>query len=126
MEEKKLTDEEIIKALDFCYSSPCCGSGCPYFNKHGRNFCVEDKALYKDMKRIVLEHAEQKAEIERLKIDIKNEKNWGKIQTKQAGQSTAKEILDKCIAIDKSTGGKGFVCIEAIAELAKGKGAEVE
>lgn len=65
-------------------------------------------------------------EIERLKIDIKNEKNWGKIQTKQARKETAKEILDKCIAIDKATGGKGFVCIEAIAELAKGKGVEVE
>lgn len=67
-----------------------------------------------------------KAEIERLKIDIKNEKNWGKIQTKQAVKDTAKGILDKCIAIDKATGGKGFVCIEAIAELAKGKGVEVE
>ena len=75
MEEKKLTDEEIVKALDFCYSSPCCGSGCPYFNKHGRNFCVEDKALYKDMKRIVQENAEQKTKIERLteELDLANE-----------------------------------------------------
>ena len=66
MEEKKLTDEEVIKALDICYTSPCCTNECPYFNKNGRNFCVENKALYKDMKRIVQEHAEQKAEIERL------------------------------------------------------------
>ena len=34
-----------------------------------------------------------KAEIERLKIDFKNEKNWGKIQTKQAVKDTAKEIF---------------------------------
>ena len=66
MDENKLTDEEIIKALDICYNEPCCSNECPYFNKHGRNFCVEDKALYKDMKRVVQEHAEQKAEIERL------------------------------------------------------------
>lgn len=66
MEEKKLTDEELIKALECCYNAPCCSNECPYFNKHGRNFCVEDKALYKDMKRIVQEHAEQKTEIERL------------------------------------------------------------
>lgn len=65
-EQKKLTDEEILKALDICYSAPCCTSECPYFNKYGRNFCVEDKALYKDMKRIVEEHIKQKAEIERL------------------------------------------------------------
>ena len=37
--------------------------------------------------------AKQKAEIERLKIDIKNEKNWGKIQTKQTVKDTAKEIF---------------------------------
>lgn len=72
MEEKKLTDEEIVKALEICYSSPCCTNECPYFNKHGRNFCVEDKALYKDMKRIVQEHAEQKAEIERLTEDYED------------------------------------------------------
>jgi hypothetical protein len=45
---------------------------------------------------------------------------------KQAVKDTAKEIYDKCIAIDKSTGCKGFVCIEDIAELVKCKGVEVE
>ena len=64
--ENKLTDEEIVKALEICYTTPCCTNECPYFNKQGRNFCIEDKALYKDIKRIVLEHTEQKAEIERL------------------------------------------------------------
>lgn len=37
-------------------------------------------------------------ENERLKIDLENEKNWGKIQTKQAEKDTAKEILK--IAVD--------------------------
>ena len=46
------------------------------------------------------------AEIERLKIDIKNEKNWGKIQTKQAVKDTAKEILDE---VSKHFGGKWLV-----------------
>lgn len=68
----------------------------------------------------------QKAEIERLKIDLENEKNWGKIQKRQAIKETAKDIYDKCIAIDKATGSNGFVCIEAIAELSKSKGVEVE
>lgn len=71
MEEKELTDEEIVKALDICFAFKGCTNECPYFNKNGRNFCVEDKALYKDLKRIVLEHAEQKAEIERLTEDVK-------------------------------------------------------
>ena len=65
MEEKKLTDEEVIKALDICYNDVHCSVDCPYFNLNGRNFC-QDKELYKDLKRIVQEHAEQKAEIERL------------------------------------------------------------
>lgn len=73
-EEKKLTDDTeidvgmIVKALDICYNSPCCTAECPYFNKNGRNLCVENKAFYRDMKRIAQEHAEQKAEIERLSL----------------------------------------------------------
>ena len=62
---KNLTDEEIVKALDICYNDVHCSVDCPYFNLNGRNFC-QDKELYKDLKRIVQEHAEQKAEIERL------------------------------------------------------------
>lgn len=64
--EKKLTDEEIVKALDVCYNSPCCNADCPYFNKNGRNLCLENKAFYRDMKRIAEEYVKQKAEIERL------------------------------------------------------------
>ena len=63
--EKKPTDEEVIKALEICYNDIHCSVDCPYFNLNGRNFC-QDKELYKDLKRIVLEHSEQKAEIERL------------------------------------------------------------
>lgn len=63
-----MTDEEIVKAIDKCFAIPMkCEDGCPYFNKDGRNFCVENNAFYKDLKRIVTEHAEQKSEIERLK-----------------------------------------------------------
>lgn len=70
MEEKKLTDEEIAKAIEKCFAFPMkCEDGCPYFNKHGINFCVEDKAFYNDMKRIVQEHSEQKAENERLQSE---------------------------------------------------------
>ena len=122
--EKKLTDEEIMKALDFCYSSPCCGCGCPYFNKHGRNFCVEDKALYKDLKRIVLEHADQKAEIERLtelqsrgsyrvaELSIENAELQKQVEelkvylasekvcSKQAVKDTAKEISKKVVDLN--------------------------
>lgn len=64
--EKKLTDEEIVKALDVCYNSPCCNADCPYFNKNGRNLCLENKAFYRDMKRIAEKYVKQKAEIERL------------------------------------------------------------
>lgn len=64
-EERKLTNEELLKALDICYNDVHCSVDCPYFNLNGKNFC-QDKELYKDLKRIVLEHSEQKAEIERL------------------------------------------------------------
>ena len=64
MDEKKLTDEEIVKAWDICNNTPSCVSECPYFNKHGKNFCMENKTLYKDIKRIVQEHAEYERKIE--------------------------------------------------------------
>ena len=65
------------------------------------------------------------AEIERLKIDIKNEKNWGKIQTKQAVKDTAKEIftdLLKEFSSRKSCGNADVV----VREMATWKGVEVE
>lgn len=74
MEEKKITDEEVIKALDICYKMPHCTSECPYFNKSGRNFCKDHK-LYNDLKRIVQEHAKQQAEIERLEKDV-HDMSW--------------------------------------------------
>ena len=62
--EKKLTDEEIVKAIDKCFAMPMkCEDGCPYFNKYGRNFCVEDKRFYHDVKDLI---QRQKAEIQNL------------------------------------------------------------
>ena len=51
--KNKLTDEEIVKALDICYNFKGCTNECPYFNKNGRNFCMEDKAFYKDLKDLI-------------------------------------------------------------------------
>ena len=74
MEEKKFTDEEIVKALDICYTTHCCTNECPYFNKNGRNFCMEDKAFYKGLKDLV---NRQKAEIEAWKAKSRElEQSW--------------------------------------------------
>lgn len=62
---------------------------------------------------------------ERAKIDLENEKNWGKIQTKQAVKDTAKEIytdLLKEFSIRKSCGNADVV----VREMATRKGVEVE
>lgn len=48
------------------------------------------------------------------------------LKIEQAVKDTVKEILDKAIIIDKNTGNKGFICIEALTELCKSKGVEVE
>ena len=95
MEEKKLTDEEIVKALE------CCANGgsqkdcelCPI----GIIKCFEQENLMPQLALDLINR--QKAEIERLKIDLANEKNWGKIQTKQAVKDTAKEILITAIQL---------------------------
>lgn len=61
---------------------------------------------------------------ERAKIDLENEKNWGKIQTKQAVKDTAKEILQKIMNIIKKS--DGFLAEEVVRIMAKQNGVEVE
>jgi FtsZ-binding cell division protein ZapB len=82
MNEKKLTDEEVIKALDICYKMPHCTSECPYFNKSGRSFCKDHK-LYNDLKRIVQEHTKQQVEIERLTLAVEGFKGENKVLHKE-------------------------------------------
>lgn len=146
MDEKKLTDEEILKTLEEM-ASECpanfSGSVLDLINRlqaEKEELKNEYVKLDLECQKLQTENAELKspkfanwkvkffkaqAEIERLKIDIKNEKNWGKIQTKQAGQSTAKEIftdLLKEFSIRKSCGNADVV----VREMASRKGVEVE
>ena len=135
MEEKKLTAEEIVKKLNYIkeqYLSYIYNDDdeckvlfvddildlihrlqsenkelkSPKFASWKLKFFNLKEELDKELS----EHEEftkkAKAEIERLKIDLANEKNWGKIQTKQAVKDTAKEILDE---VSKHFGGKWLV-----------------
>lgn len=99
-----LTDDEIVKALDVCYNSPCCTNECPYFNKNGRNFCVEDKAFYRDMKRIAQKLVEKDKKIEYYKDREKSFVNAVEKLTKEKSELKAEierlteenEHLDGC------------------------------
>ncbi len=97
-EENKLTDEEVLTAIEICFKAnlECCK--CPYFNKNGRNFCIEDKAFYKDMKRIVQEHSEQKEEIEQLSKDYESV-----VEMNTLFQADHKLMSDKLIALEVET-----------------------
>ena len=161
MEENKLTDEVVVKALEHCSHNRSCeycyhnderGSGeivcrsrlmgksldlihrlqsenkelkSPKFASWKLKFFNLKEEFDKELSELEEFTKKAKAEIERQKIDIKNEKNWGKIQTKQAGQSTAKEIftdLLKEFSIRKSCGNADVV----VREMASRKGVEVE
>ena len=89
--EKKLTDEEVLTAIELCFKAnlECCK--CPYFNKNGRNFCIEDNLFYKDMKRIVTEHAELKKKVD----DLKSNKLRGEIIMKNVNE-LMNEIEEHC------------------------------
>lgn len=131
MEEKKLTAEEIVKKLNYIkeqYISYIYNDDdeCKVLfvddildlihrlQKENKELKSPKFASWKlkffnlkeEFDKELSEHEEftQKAkeEIERLKIDIKNEKNWGKIQTKQAGQSTAKEIYRELVEMSEN------------------------
>ena len=67
-EEKKLTDEEIVKALDICTTADDdmdCIDGCPMYEE---DYCTTKllKMAFDLIQRLQGEKAEQKAEIERL------------------------------------------------------------
>ena len=152
MEEKKLTDE---KAMFNYIANTVLGEVKPlYLRKRIVTEILDlihrlqsDYSNLKERYVKVLDFnekviAEQKTEIERLKIDLANEKNWGKIQTKQAVKDTAKEILPEMLArakrlkeqFDSTTYGTNRehliatieIEIEGIKNLAKRYGVEVE
>jgi hypothetical protein len=59
MEEKKLTDEEIVKALECCTQEPVCNN-CPIKDK---DYCSKPTTLFLEIVKLI---KSQKAEIERL------------------------------------------------------------
>lgn len=67
---------------------------------------------------------ELKAWKERLKIDLENEKNWGKIQTKQAVEDTAQEIYN-WLKSNISVASSSFSALEKFREFFNGYGVEV-
>lgn len=135
MEEKKLTDEEIIHDLEkFASDSDMNETGIyaeildlihrlqnkiKEQDKEYIELDLECRELRTNLEKELDEHEEftkkAKAEIERLteenaelqkqvdelkeraKIDLENERNWGKIQAKQAVKDTAKEILQELL-----------------------------
>lgn len=62
MAEKKLTDEEIIKALETCAADKC-GSECPYYLNHMDCCGDQENKMEYDILALI---NRQKAEIERL------------------------------------------------------------
>lgn len=82
------------------------------------DICTENLSLRK-------QKAELQKQVKQLKIGLESEKNWGKIQKKQAVKDTAKEIytdLLKEFSIRKSCGNADVV----LREMANRKGVEVE
>lgn len=155
--EKKLTDEEIAKAIlqSIEYSKTI-----TYFDEWGncKSIMITDildliyrlKAEKEELEKpkfgnwkvkffkALEENERLTKENERLSdleftqehCDLYEENKYLKdclvLAKEQAVKDTAKDILDKAIIIDKNTGNNGFICIEALTELCKSKGVEVE
>jgi hypothetical protein len=87
-EEKKLTDDEkLIKQIRYLA------------DRYGTANCIRNPSKNFFIDTLDLIHRLQ-GENERLKINLANEKKWGKIQAKQAEKETAIEILgdiESCI-----------------------------
>ena len=106
-EEKKMTDEELLKAMEFCLKKEECGKDCRLFNVQGcmcimlnqsfqliqrlqnknkllnislKNECEEHKQFVKLAKKI---DEGQKAEIERLTLAVEGLKGENKVNHKE-------------------------------------------
>jgi hypothetical protein len=149
-----LTDEEIVKALGNCKKDNCID--CPYFiDEHTckANILLADaldliNRLQEENERLTEEKDKYQEkwqtsymnelnlqkQVDELKLELQGQCDKGvkagclmsKVKEQQAVKGTAKDILDKAIKIDRIAGSKGFVCIEALKELCKNKGVEVE
>ena len=90
--------------------------------------CEDIPSILVDFEKVI--KSEQKAEIERLKINLVNEKKWGKIQAKQSEKETARDILGEIDLFFKGTtfrqGYEFKKIIEKLKEMAKKYGVEVD
>lgn len=121
---KIVNSKDVKKALNCCIkrekSKEFC-KDCPY----------EDNCRYNRLEKDILTVIETlEKENERLKINLANEKKWGKIQAKQAVKNTAREILGELDLFFKGTTfrqGYEFKKInEKLKEMAKNYDVEVD
>ena len=147
-EEKKPPDEEIAKAIlqQIEYNA-----GIPYINEWQQVKTIKFTEILDFINRLqktikyktdcynelcnmnndmACEISEQKDKIERLKINLANEKKWGKIQVKQAEKETARKILFELDLFFKGTtfrqGYEFKKIMEKLKEMAKDNGVEVD
>ena len=122
MEERKLTDKDVIKALENCsvgYGAGVVGNLYEETLNLIHRLQTENEELKKskfgnwkvkffkaqeeineqkfEIERLREDNDKQKAVIERLKIDRENEKKWCKIKIKQVVEDTAEEALEQFI-----------------------------
>ena len=122
-EEKKLTGEKVRKAVQ----SYIDGDGCVICPYYGKGIGCNEGRSEKDYLDFI---NSLQAENERLKINLANEKKWGKIQAKQAEKETARAILGELDLFFKGTTfrqGYEFKKInEKLKEMAKNHDVEVD
>ena len=144
MEERKLTDEQVLKALEICGNDGNCRD-CPYrinnieccssLEKDSlaiiNSLQVENKRLSDKAIALEVETNNQQAEIERLKNEttyLQRVADAFKGDYKNAKADGAREIWDDCI--DKIMRGcgddKGFWVVEILIETFKKYGVEVD
>ena len=71
IDRPKMTDEQIIKALECCTNNDDCGAGCPCFSEK-QNMCGEYNGLLKQSLDLI---NRQKSDIERLSKRIAGQKH---------------------------------------------------
>ena len=93
MTDKKLTDNEIIKAWECCMDEMGCTKGCPCFNPKAKgSHCTVAKKL--ELEKLTLDLINrQKAEIERLKEKVTRWKE--NYESSQVVVGDFREIINK-------------------------------
>ena len=96
----KLTDKEIVKALELCGSEYECHNGCPYYNNG--QFKCRDLSIYRDALDLINRLQAKAIKEQNKNSKLRNERNRLQAQNKDLAETVHNLTIEKDALFDKA------------------------